>query len=210
MFKRVVSLMDTPALISPTLRLIGNLSVAQPFQLRAMLDAMLDAGLADRLFQEVESEHAADVFWVLSNLLEAVSALIMPLIDADFVARLLEIIDTAPYDVHKESAFFLSTLVLFSQEADLPRFAAPPVIDALVGIIGCGVEKVVLRCVDTIGKLVRFLRRRPAAESVKAIAESDLLDRLSELMDSPGQPLLAERADALIAQVRFLQVGKSA
>jgi hypothetical protein len=205
LFKRVVRLMDTPVLFSPTLRLIGNLSVAQPFQLRTMLDA----GLADRLFRELESEHAADVFWVLSNLLEAVSALIMPLIDAEFVARLLEIIDTSSYDIQKESAFFLSTLILFSREADLPRFVAPPVIEVLVSMIGCGVEKVILRCIDTFGKLVRFLQAHPIAESTKSIAESDVLDRLAELLDDPEQPLLAERAEALIGQVRQLLAGKS-
>jgi hypothetical protein len=205
MFKRVVSLMDDPALVSPMLRLIGNLSVAQPFQLQTMLDA----GLPDKLFRELESEHAADVFWVLSNLLEAVSALIMPLIDAEFVTRLLEIIEGSSYDIQKEAAFFLSTLILFSQESDLPRFVSAPVIEALINMIGCGVEKVVLRCIDTVGKLVRFLAGNPIAEGVTSIKESDVIDRLAELLDDPEQPLLAERAEALISQVRSLQAGEN-
>jgi hypothetical protein len=204
LFKRVVSLLDTPVLVSPTLRLIGNLSVAQPFQLRTMLDA----GLADRLFQELESEHAADVFWVLSNLLEAVSTLIMPLINRDFVDRLLDIIDSSSYDIQKESAFFLSTLILFSQEEDLPRFVTPTVIDVLVNMMGCGVEKVVLRCIDTVGKLMRYLQIHPIADSVNFLAESDIMDRLEELLDDPEQPLLTERAEALISQFRTLQDGK--
>jgi hypothetical protein len=203
MFRKVVELLDIPALVSPTLRLIGNLSVAQPFQLRTMLDA----GLVAKLFDELESEHAADVFWVLSNLLEAISALILPLIDEEFVARLLEIIDTSSYDIQKESVFFLSTLVLFSPEADLPRFLEDSVIGVVVNMIGSGVEKVVLRCIDAVGKFVRWLQVHEGG--VEKLADTDLMDRLSELLDDEEQPLLAERAQALMAQVRALEAKKA-
>jgi hypothetical protein len=198
MFQRIVALLDTVDLISPTLRLIGNLSVAQPFQLRAMLDA----GLVPKLFTLLETEHAADVFWVLSNLLETLSALILPHIDGEFVARLLEIIDTSGYDIQKESAFFLSTVILFSPESELPRFGVQPIVEALIGMIGCGVEKVVLRCLDTIAKFVKWLGGGKGGDVLAYLAESDLVDWLGELLDDPGQPLLAERAEGLATQFR--------
>jgi hypothetical protein len=206
MFPLVVNLLDDPNLVSPALRLIGNLSVAQPVQLRTMLDA----GLVPKLIREVESDHAADVFWVLSNLLEAASLLILPLIEEAFVKRVFEIIESRSYDIQKESAFFLSTLILFSPDSELPRFVVPHVIDVLVSMIGCGVEKVVLRCIDTVGKLVRWLQSHDARAVARQLAESDLLDRLEELLDDPEQPLLAERADALSTQVRALLGGKNA
>jgi hypothetical protein len=43
---------------------------------------MLNAQLAPKLPDLLESDHTADVFLILSNLLEAVPALILPLIDA--------------------------------------------------------------------------------------------------------------------------------
>jgi hypothetical protein len=193
MFSRVVEFLDAPELVSPALRLIGNLSIAQPFQLRTMLNAHL----APKLLDLLKSEHAADVFLVLSNLPEAVPALILPLIDAEFVDRLLEIIDTSGYDIQKEATFFLSTLILFSADTELPRFAVAPVTDVLVAMVGCGVEKVVLRCIDTIGKLVRCTGSdAEAVKAVKALAESDLMDRLGELLDDPEQPLVTERGGA--------------
>jgi hypothetical protein len=107
---------------------------------------------------------------------------------------LLGIIDTSRYNIKKEATFFLSTLILFSADTELPRFAVAPVIDVLVAMVGCGVEKVVLRCLDTIGKLVRCTGS--AAEAVKALAESDLMERLGELLDDPEQPLVTERGGA--------------
>jgi hypothetical protein len=202
MFSRVVEFLNKTELVAPALRLIGNLSVAQPFQLRIMLEA----GLIVKVLDILESEHAADVFWVLSNLLEAVPALILPLIDADFVDRLFEIIDTSGYDIQKEAAFFLSTLILFSPEAEVQRFVMAPVIEILVGMVGCGVEKVVLRCIYTIGKLVRWGRK--GGETLKWVAESDLMDRLGELVDDPEQPLMVERAEALISQVKAAEGDK--
>jgi hypothetical protein len=201
LFERIVQLMERPSLVAPTLRLIGNLSAAQPFQLRAMLDA----GLPRRLFAELESEHAAEAFWVLSNLLEAVAGLIIPLIDEKFIARLLERMESSSYHTQKEVAFFLSTLLLFLHEADLRAFVVPQVVGVLVSMIGCGIEKVTLRCIDAIGKCIRYLQTHADRETVRCLAESDLVERLGELLDEREQPLLAERAEALITQFHALE-----
>jgi hypothetical protein len=202
LFERVVGFLGTPGLVGPSLRLIGNMSVAQPFQLKTMLDA----GLVGKLMEFLESEHAADAFWVLSNLMEEVSGLITPFVTEEFVERLLEIMDTSSYDIQKECAFFLSTLILFAPDAETPRFMVTPIIEMLVSMVGCGVEKVMLRCIDTLLKFLRNLQGRPNPEILQCLNDSDLKDRLDELMDQDQeQPLLLECAEALAKQLQDIQ-----
>jgi hypothetical protein len=194
LFAHVVRYLDVPELAGPSLRLIGNMSVVRPFG--------IGVALLGRLVAFLESEHAADAFWVLSNLTEVAASVVMPFVTDDFIARLIEIVGTSSYDIQKECTFFMSTLILFSQDSELDRFIQTPVVDILISMIGCGVEKVMLRCINTLIRFMRFLQAHPNPRMWSYLSESDLSDRLGELTEQDDeQQLLVEHSEALAKQL---------
>jgi hypothetical protein len=194
LFAQVVRYLDVSELAGPSLRLIGNMSAVQQFG--------IDVALVSRLIAFLDCEHAADAFWVLSNLTEVAASVVMPFVTDDFIARLIEIVDTSSYDIQKECTFFMSTLVLFSQDGELKRFIQTPIIDILVSMVGCGVEKIMLRCIDTLLRFVKFLQGHPNPQLWNYLSESDLADRLGELTEQDDeQQLLVEHSEALARQL---------
>jgi hypothetical protein len=195
LFAQVVRYFDVPELVGPSLRLVGNMSTVQPFG--------LDGALVSRLIGFLDCEHAADAFWALSNLTEVASSVVMQFVTDEFIARLIEIVGTSSYDIQKECTFFMSTLIMFSQDSQLEKFIQTPIIDILVSMIGCGVEKVMLRCIDTLLKFVRLLRAHPNPDMWSYLTESDLSDRLGELTEQDDeQQLLVEHSEALAKQIQ--------
>jgi len=204
LFSLAVQLLDNAELAPAALRLVGNLCVAQPAQIRTMLDV----GLIHKTIAFLETEHAADAFWVMSNLLEMVPHEIIPL-DDGAVARVLEIIATSSYDVQKEAAFFLSALILLTSASLLPKFMIQSVMEPLVDMLGCGVRMVALKCAWALVWFCKSARESPSAAGALAamLTDSDLRSRLDDLLDERDPSLLTESAEILMAMYGSLAAG---
>ena len=186
-----VTLLKDEILIGPTLRLVGNLSVAQKGQVLTLLEA----GLVPTLIPLLRTEYAPDAFWILSNLLENVTAEVLPYFDREFVQNVIDIANMSNFEIQKEASFFLSTMILFSPVQNLPLFMDQQIIDILVEMLGCGVNLVILRCMDTLYKFLKFIQLNLSScgEFFTSLLDSDIKDRLQELEDQDSG-LITERA----------------
>ncbi|KAH0792177.1 hypothetical protein GPJ56_003976 [Histomonas meleagridis] len=202
LFPIVVQLLDNPLCVSASLRLIGNLSVAQPSQ----INVMLESGLLPKLISFIESEHCSDVFWVLSNLIESVPPLLLPLVNLDFINRVLDISEISSFEIKRESAFFIATVIVFTHHANLQYLMNEKIIDLLVEMLGCEVEYIVVRCVDAILKFLAYAMNNTSnCESCLAcLNNSDLNDRIEELLADQEKGDLTDRVEFLRHQVQIL------
>lgn len=183
LFPEVVKFLDDPDVTKSALKLIGNMSVAEPAQIREMLNV----GLIDKLFELLDTEYAADAFWVMSNLIEQTTNDIIPLITQDFVKQVLEIIESSSCDIQKEATFFLSTLIVFSHKQTVPAFMTGPVIEPLVTMLECGDEKIQLRCMDSLIRMCDCAKKAEAdakAKFVEILNDNDLSGRLDNIIDT--------------------------
>jgi hypothetical protein len=200
----VVQLLDNPALVNPTLRLIGNLGIAEPNHIRVMLDA----GLMPKLFSFLDSEHSGDVFWVLSNLLETAPHMIHPLIGDEFVSKVIQMTVSSPFEIQKESAFFLATIIHNSGDSALTLVMLPPVITVLVEMLECGIDIVVMRCMETLRKFCRYAHHHAeiGSQVTALLLECDLTGQLDELLEHETS-MVTEQAELLLAEYQALKEG---
>ncbi|OHS93622.1 hypothetical protein TRFO_11605 [Tritrichomonas foetus] len=179
LFKLSVEMLKDDVLIGPALRLIGNLSVAQPCQVKDLLND----GILQILVPLLHTEYAADSFWVLSNLLENMTSEVIQYFNREFVTGVIDIATQSNFEVMKEASFFLSTMILFTPSQNLPLFMDDHIIDILVTMLGCGVSLVILRCLDTLTRFLRYTQMNisKCGEFFTDLLNSDLNDRLQEL-----------------------------
>ena len=193
LYSKVITFVQTPDLTDVSLKLIGLLSIGQPSHVKSMLDE----GVFPILMSLIESEYAADVFWIFSNLIETLQNSVMDLFNLEFVAGVVELAQKSSFEVKKEIAFFLSTLSLFVGGDVLNQFLNEDVVDILVEMLGCGVSYIMLRIVDAIIRMLHQVQNGSAPNDFISILEqSDLRKRINDIDQFPS--IIIQRSQYLI------------
>jgi hypothetical protein len=186
-----IEFLSKSELTSPALSLVGNLAVAEPKYVRKMIGG----GLLESLSRLLESDHAAAVLWVFSNLIESVPTVFRGWLTIEFMQTVVELA-TLSFEVRCECANFLGTVLVFAARPDLAGILADGVA-VLVGGCGCGDPAVAARCLDGI-----FRGREACDEFKKAVAATDLVERLGEIARCCGGA--AEVADRALGLLEIL------
>ena len=198
LFPTFVSMLKNPDLVSAALPLIGNISVGHADQ----ITTLLNCGIFDALLPLINSEYTADVFWVLSNIVESVPHITIGLFNIEFIEKTVDIAQSSSYAVMKESTFFLATLVIFTETDDIPYFMNDRVIDLFIQMLGCGVFLIILRSLDALIRFwIIFKNKTYVDQSVIAILEGeDIHSRLTELIEM-NYNHIQERAEFLLNEI---------
>jgi hypothetical protein len=184
-------------LIGFALPLIGNLSVGHA----AHIHTLLECHLFNILMDLIGSEHTADVFWVLSNLVESVPHLTLPFFTPDFFNQTVAMAEDSSHEIKRECGFFLATLVLFTEVSDLRHFMNAQVLDLMIELLGCSIGLIILRCLDALLTFARVLEVGGAsADMIALLTGSDLGEALNRLLENDSL-LIRERAEFLLNQL---------
>ncbi|EAY04045.1 hypothetical protein TVAG_055310 [Trichomonas vaginalis G3] len=198
----IYELMDNPQLTASALCLIGNMSNASGPQVKTLIDL----GIMDKLLAFMSTEYVTYSLWILSNMIESAPNLLLSFFDSDFVNSLLQQFDTSDFEVKKEAIFFISTLIVFTDSANLAVYMTENIVEFIIEMLGCGVSMIELRCIDTLIKLLQVALSSDAFEGfISSLFESDIRDRLQELI-TPDNLILAERSAFLLHKIESLSV----
>ncbi|OHT06492.1 hypothetical protein TRFO_25531 [Tritrichomonas foetus] len=194
----LINLLEDDALTESALKLIGNMSMSQPSQ----INLMLNRGIIQKLlyFIGTSSTRASESFWVLSNMVESVPQMLIPFITQSFLDNVIQTAKDSTIEVKKEAAFFISTVIIYSEDSTVPYFLQYDVVDLLCEMLGCAVTIIVLRCLDTLMILLHFSINQAQTVFSSFMIDCDIIDRLSELVEEQT-PMVTERAIYLLRQV---------
>ena len=197
---QIIGLLDDTDLQGVALKLIGNMSVSQPAQIKEMLSF----GLVNKLSSMSQSPYVSDVLWILSNLIESVPNLIIPLFNIDFIQQLITLSNTCNSEVKREIAFLFATLIIFSPSDVVLKLMIPEIIGILVEMVGCGCSMVTLRCLDSIVAFIRIINITEKYDFVNLLLDEDIQDRINDLLEYNDPPIL-ERAEFINLQITNFQ-----
>ena len=196
----IIEMLENQDLVAAALSLIGNLSAAHPIQIQQMFDV----GLMDKLTPLTTSPLAGDVFFVFSNLIASVPSLVIPLFDQPFIESALEIAQTSMFEIKKEVAFFLTTLVMHIGNEEMLEFIRPDFIDLIIEMLGCGVAQTITSCLNVMQRFAMAMANGDAETSL--ISESqweDLADALEDLSER-SPPTIKEMASNLLQRLEAM------
>jgi hypothetical protein len=197
LFPVIVGMLSNEQLIGLALPLIGNLSVGHA----AHIHTLLECHLFDILMSLIGSEHTADVFWVLSNLIESVPHLTIHFFSSEFLTQTIAMAEESSHEIKRECGFFLATLVLFTEQEDLIRLMNSSLLDLIVELLGCSIGLIILRCLDALLAFARLIDVVGASDDVLAMLKGSYLrEALNELLEQNSQ-LIRERAEFLLNQL---------
>jgi hypothetical protein len=200
LFPVIVNMLSDDRLVSAALPLIGNIALCQSEH----MDALIKCGLFDILKKLLKIEnYTADVFWVLSNLVESVPDRTMRFFDDEFIKWAVAEAGNAAEEIKKEAVFFLATLVVSREADDLGVFVDANVLLLMVQMLRSSVWLIILRCLNALVKLERVIRNSEVVVSEGAVAVfhgMELRDALIPLMDLP-HALIGEWAEGLLTQI---------
>jgi hypothetical protein len=188
LFPVIVGMLSDPLLVSSALPLVGNLALCQSDQ----MDALIRCGIFDILLK-IEG-HAADVFWVLSNLLESVPDRTLHFFDDSLVVWAVNLAGGFADDVRTEAVFFIATLVVSRDTEDLAVFMGPGVIELLVRMLKSPMLLIVFRCLNALARLAR-------AGAGEAVWKGRELREAVERLARNGHTLIEEWAVGLLQEI---------
>ena len=183
LFPLIVSFLSNEELAPTAIRLIGNLSVGQPF----LIQSLLDSNLIPLLLPLIENPSlTADVIWVLCNAIESFSSPFVDLFTSQqFLIQILNIANEGGIDDRREASYLIATIVIFGGEAIATIFKTigkyNELASALVEMLGCGIEPNVKRCQDAILQLILL---ENGNEIIAALEENDIRQRCVELEEN--------------------------
>ena len=197
LYDGICDFLQNETLAVPSLSLVGNMAVAQPPQIRTLLDHNLIAILIELAKNE---SYASDVFWVFSNLVESVPQIAIEAFDESFLDAVLSAAEEASFDAKRECAFFLGTIIVFCGLDKISHLYDIRVISLFSDVLGCGVSSISLRIIEAlIAFLVLSQRANKNEEYIQMLIDNDIEDRLKEFDEE--QSLLGERARFLLLQI---------
>lgn len=203
LFPIIVSMLDNQELIQNALPLIGNISVGNSEH----ISSLLNCGLFQALMPLIDTEYTADVYWVLSNLVESMPNLTVPLFTTDFIDKSVDIATSAAFDVRREATFFIATLIIFTSIEDLSFFLNENTLDLICQMLALNnAVLIVLRCLDSLIRIACYIVTHPQAEVgeiLSALLDEHLNDKLQLLTESESKPI-QERAEFILSQINDL------
>lgn len=200
-FQKLLTLILNEELITPCLHLIGNMSLSQP----SHIEKILQFGLFDILMNFINTSHCADIFWILSNMLESGPYLMIPLFTEPFLLLAIEAGSNGSFDLQKEIAFFLATLIIHSEKDNLMFFSTPKALSLIIEMFSCGVLEIVLRCLDAIVRLMLHFHTLGKTQELSSILEEcDINQQLEEIIEHNSSNLIKQRAIILRHQLDLI------
>ena len=129
----------------------------------------------------------------------------MGLFDADFVEAIIDIAESSGYEVKKEGSFFLATLILFTEKADLGVFVRPEVLDLMAQMLECSIGMIIRRCLDALLVFWRAIESEGAPEEFRdAFEECDMAENLTKLLES-DDPIIREKVSFLLHRLETVE-----
>lgn len=196
------SMLKNPELTSLTLSLLGNMcATGDPKRLLPSISVTDEhPSLFQILVEMIPTEFSADVFWIMSSLFDNLPGELMNYITTEFIQYIISIGCSSGYQVKKESAFFLATVITKVSASYIPKFAeSAELIDTLIEMLGCGENKVVIRCIYAISYIIRSVESIKGKEAVLMIfSDTELVDQIENLKEEHGEiiPLISCLSDS--------------
>ena len=191
---KLIPFLSIDDLVESTLDLITNLCSSNLND----INQLLENGLMDSLFGLLSIGHIAHVYKVLAELVESRINSIMHLFDQAFIEQTIELSNDGDYEVKKSTTYFLATLIIFTPMTDLSFFLCNEVADMIESMLGCGHLLIVLRCLDALIKIVKYVANADVTtEFMDMISTDDMRCLLSNIMNS-GSEMATERAIFLL------------
>lgn len=182
-----LKMLEVDALRRPALAFIGNLANGEAVKVKEMIDA----GLVRILVAFIESEYTADALLVLSNLVETVPDEMTDVVAPQMVRLIVEIAQVANFDIRRECAFFLATLIWYMDPVVLDPLTNSEVLNELSEMCSSGNAKVIQRCLGAIMRLYHLSRATGrVAEFMAMMEEVDVAERVQELIDDNDPEIL--------------------
>ncbi|OHS93645.1 hypothetical protein TRFO_11640 [Tritrichomonas foetus] len=180
LYVNVVNYLKIPSFAGAAIKIVGNLCIGNPSDVHMMLEC----GLFQLLIGYLRTEYVADVLWDLSNLLEAMTKDVLPMLTDDLINAIVEITSMSSYLVKREGAVFLSTLILYTDSSVVPAFVNVDIIEILVEMLGCSVTSVIWRCINSLMKLSHNLQPDKLELFIQMLFDADIVKMLNDLVEN--------------------------
>ena len=185
-----------PTLTQEAMCLLGNMCVAQPPQIKILLEH----GLFNILMTLSSTQFAADVFWVLSNLLESMPDIVFNTFENGLIEAALAAAEDSPSEIKREAAFFIATIIVFGGNDKVEEFFIDRVFCVISDILGCGVQSIVIRCIDSLLSFLIFAQSTGRIdEFIQFVTDNDIEDRLRDLDEE--RTIIGQRARYILSQI---------
>lgn len=197
LYELIMEFLPNPNYTEVAIFLIGNVCATDPEH----IGFLIDRGLMEHLMNNLNNaEMQSTVLWVCSNIMESGPHLILPHISNDIMKEIVTLANESPFNVKKEAAFFIGTVILHIESHQLPMFLNQDVMDILEEMLTFGISEIVIRCIDAMLRLLIFMPSERIEELIQIILNSDIHELLEQIIQE-NISVASDRAKCIIHRI---------
>ncbi|THD27161.1 Importin subunit alpha [Fasciola hepatica] len=174
---------NSPNLVSPALRAVGNLVIGDDAQTQAVIDAGL-LPYVPALLNYEKSSIVKETCWMVSNLTAGSVDQIQAVIDHNLVPNILEIMHKGEFRTQKEACWVINNMVNGGSAEQCAYLLNQRVIPALANLLTASEAKVIIMVLEIIKRLFEISEQYGHLESACIELETcGGVDKMEQLQD---------------------------
>ncbi|CAL8102364.1 unnamed protein product [Calicophoron daubneyi] len=174
---------SSPSLISPGLRVVGNLVIGDDDQTQEVIEAGL-LSFVPALLNHEKSAVVKEACWMVSNITAGNVIQIQAVINHNIIPVVLEIIRKGEFRIQKEACWVISNIINGGSPDQCAYLLNQEVLGALCALLTVSDSKVIIMVLEALRKLFEVSEQYGQLESACIQLETcGGLDKLEELQD---------------------------
>ncbi|XP_051141633.1 importin subunit alpha-like [Andrographis paniculata] len=154
---RLVELLlhNSPSVLIPALRTVGNIVTGDDIQTQVIIDNMALPCLLNLLTQNYKKSIKKEACWTTSNITAGNRDQIQAVIDAGIIAPLVMLLQNAEFDIKKEAAWAISNATSGGTHEQIKFMVREGCIKPLCDLLLCPDPRIVIVCLEGLENILK-------------------------------------------------------
>jgi len=204
--RRLVELLlhESPAVLVPALRTVGNIVTGNDIQTQVILNCGALPCLLNLLGGSHKKSIKKEACWTVSNITAGTRDQIKAVLDAGIAPHLIHLLSTADYDIKKEAAWAISNATSGGSPEQLQALVAAGALKPMCDLLAVSDVRIITVALEA---LENFLRVGQAAERIPGgpgfnpylalVEDAGGLDKLEALQEHPNEDVYRKAGSLL-------------
>ncbi|CAA7017094.1 unnamed protein product [Microthlaspi erraticum] len=176
---RLVELLlhPSPSVLIPALRCVGNIVTGDDQQTQWVISSGALPCLANLLTQNYKKSIKKEACWAISNITAGNREQIQTVVEADLIAPLVTLLQTAEFDVKKEAAWAISNATSGGSHDQIKYLVEKGCIKPLCDLLVCPDPRIITVCLEGLENILKV------GEAEKALGNTGDANYFAQLID---------------------------
>lgn len=180
----IIPLLTNENTVDAALSLTGTMTKTESTQ---NIQELVDCGLLGQIAEMLpETNHAQKIFRVLTSAFQSSPEALLNVVTVQFLSMVSAMSSDCEFEIYRELSNFTAVVIIYSPSPLLPSFIGTGIINAIIEMLECGVNDIVIHCLQSLYRVLSISEQDQSLGHVASIflEYNDHIDSLENLATS--------------------------